>query len=232
MSDDIKLDQDENKKPDDDKQLKSRRKFAKSGIAGGAVLMSLLSRPALGTGYNDPRCTGSIMASVEAGSSLHDFDPDDCKFGCTPGFWCGGAAGLAWLKIGQLTGGIHPGSRFSDVFPCAPGPQVFDDPEVFPQGGNTPLEEILCIPNRGEAFLKQSARHSIAAWLNANIMGSFFGPTPGQIVDGYCSRYEAWHANQGNAGLIADLEAWHQAMKNLNERGCPLDNDPNNMFYD
>lgn len=223
MSDDIKLDQDESKKSLEDKPVESRRKFAKTGLAGGAVLMSLLSRPALGTGTNDPRCTGSILASIDAGSSLHNFDPDDCRFGCTPGFWCGGAAGLAWNKIGQLTGGISLWSKFSDVFPCGPGP--------LGNGisSNSEIKVILCMPNRGPSYLKQSARHSLAAWLNAHIMGSLFGPTPEQIVQGYCSAFAAWQNDNNNTGPLSN---WHHEMKNLNERGCPLNNDPNNMFYE
>ncbi len=222
MSDDIKLEQDESKKPLEDKPVESRRKFAKTGLAGGAVLMSLLSRPALGTGYNDPRCTGSILASIDAGSSLHDFDADDCRFGCTPGFWCGGAARKAWTKIGQLSG-ISLSSSFSEIFSCGPGPIA---PDV---DGSTEISRILCIPNEGPSHLKQSARHSIAAWLNATIMGSFFGPTPEQIVQGYCSAFAAWQNDNNNTGPLSN---WHHEMKDLNERGCPLNNDPNNMFYE
>lgn len=232
MSDDIKLDQDESKKPDDDKQLESRRRFTKSGITGGAVLMSLLSRPALGTGYNDPRCTGSILASIDAGSSLHDFDPDDCRFGCTPGFWCPGQPPdiRAWNWITGHTG-INPWSKFSDIFPCGPGPAEFNGKELFPDGPDTMLEDILCIPNgAGPAFLKQAARHSIAAWLNTNILGMFYSPlSPTDVVNGYCAAFDAWELDNNNSGPLAN---WHEQMAAFNERGdCPLNNDPNNIFY-
>lgn len=222
MTDDAKLDNENSKLPPEDKAVESRRKFTKAGLGGGAVLMSLLSRPAMATGGNDPRCTGSILASIDAGSSLHNFDPDDCRFGCTPGFWCGGAAGLAWNKISQLTG-ISLSSKFSDVFACGPGPIA---PDV---DGNTEISRILCVPNEGPSHLKQSARHSLAAWLNANIMGSFFGPTPAEIEQGYCAAFAAWQNDNNNTGPLIN---WHHAMKNLNERGCPLNNDPNNEFYD
>jgi hypothetical protein len=231
MSDDIKLDQKDNKEPLEGKPLESRRKFAKTGLAGGAVLMSLLSRPALGTGYNDPRCTGSILASIDAGSSLHDFDPDECRFGCTPGYWCPGqpADYYAWQWIKNHTG-IDAWSKFKDIFPCGPGPAEYNNQELFPDGENTMLEDILCIPNgAGPAFLKQSARHSIAAWLNAQILGVYYSfYTPMQIVDGYCSAFAAWE-NGGNSGPLSN---WHLEMAGLNERGdCPLNADSNNIFY-
>ncbi|MEZ5524671.1 MAG: hypothetical protein R3E62_06860 [Pseudomonadales bacterium] len=231
MSDNKKLDQEKDNHIEED-QRESRRRFAKSGIAGGAVLMSLLSRPALGTGYNDPRCTGSILASIDAGTSLHDFDPDECRFGCTPGFWCPGPppAQRAWNWITAHTG-ITPWSKFSDIFPCGPGPAEFNDKELFPEGPDTMLEDIICIPNgAGPAFLKQSARHSIAAWLNANILGVFYSPlSPLDVVNGYCAAFDAWMLDENNTG---PLENWHQQMAAFNERGnCPLNNDPNNIFY-
>ena len=231
MSDDAKVDNEESKQPLEEKAVESRRKFTKAGLGGGAVLMSLLSRPALGSGYNDPRCTGSILASIDAGSSLHDFDPDECRFGCTPGYWCPGqpADQYAWQWITSRTG-ITPWSKFSDIFSCGPGPAVYNDQELFPDGSDTMLEDILCIPNgAGPAFLKQSARHSIAAWLNAQILGVYYSPyTPIEIVNGYCAAFSAWE----NAENTGPLSNWHLEMAGLNERGkCPLNADPDNIFY-
>ncbi|MCB1664105.1 MAG: hypothetical protein KDI20_16050, partial [Pseudomonadales bacterium] len=218
MADDVKTESDDKKQLEG--QVESRRNFTKSGIAGGAVLMSLLSRPALGTGFTDPRCSGSVLASIDAGSSLHNFDPEACRMGCTPGFWCYGQPPdtKAWDRIKQLTG-VDPWWEFSALFGCGPGPG-------FAQG--TELNQILCIPNENTSFLKQSARHSIAAWLNATIMSGFFELTPQQVVNGYCTAYTAWKNNNNNTGPLIN---WHSQMASLNERNCPLNNDANNFFY-
>jgi len=226
MSDDIKLDQEDNKEPLDDKPLESRRKFAKTGLAGGAVLMSLLSRPASAGYNNDPRCTGSILASIDAGTSLHNFDPDECRFGCTPGFWGlkedekGGygppPAWRAWDVIG-----LDPMTEFSTLFGCGPGPGFTD---------GTTLNAILRIPNNNTSFLKQSARHSIAAYLNATILGTgHFGLTPAAVISGYCMAFQDWVDSGETDG--SSLSTWHSQMAALNERNCPLDNNPDNPFY-
>lgn len=234
-SDDSKVTDDLNLSDSKNTQkLTSRRSFAKSGIAGGAVLMSLLSRPALGSGYNDPRCTGSILASIDAGTSLHDFDPDECRFGCTPGFWCPGqpSDARAWLWISNNTG-ITPGNEFIDVFGCGPAPTAALIAENFPNG--TTLEAILCIPNgEGPAFVKQSARHGIAALLNAHILNIFFAPVagyaPADIITKYCLAYG--DGDFSDPAIVQALSNYHTEMADLNERGnCPLNNSSNNYFY-
>jgi hypothetical protein len=231
MSDDIKLDQDDSKKPLEDKSLESRRKFTKAGIGGGAVLMSLLSRPATAGFNNDPRCTGSILASIDAGTSLHDFNPDECRFGCTPGFWSlkvnnkgtysPPPTWRAWEYLGMADAILHPTTQFIDLFTCGPGPG-------FNQG--TTLFDIVGIPNENSSFLKQAARHSIAAYLNAKILGAgHFGLYPADVISGYCMAYKDWVDSGETDG--SSLSTWHGQMASLNERNCPLDNNPSNPFY-
>jgi len=230
MSDDTKSDQEKSKKQLDEERLTSRRSFAKTGIAGGAVLMSLLSRPVLGRGL-DPRCTPSVLASIAAGTSLHE--GLECDFGCTPGFWCYGQPPdiRAWAEITAGTGITHT-SPFSDIFPCGPGPAEFNGKDLFPDGPATTLQDIICIPDgAGPAFLKQSARHAIAAWLNAQILGVFFGPSPGEIVTAYCNAFDIWYNGGAMDGSSGPLESVHSELAALNEQGCPLNNECDNIFY-
>lgn len=238
MSDDIKLDQENDQETSEELKLQSRRKFAKSGIAGGAVLMSLLSRPALakgGRGGNDAKCTGSILASIDAGTSLHDFDPRQCRFGCTPGFWCYGQGPdiKAWEWIVQNTNITGPNMQFVDLFGVEPAKTPELIAENFPNG--TTLNDIICIPNgEGPAFIKQSARHAIAAVLNAHILGTFYAQQPNysadNIINMYLTAYALWNPEDPESGDA--LAVVHETFASLNEwRDCPLDNNIDNYFY-
>lgn len=237
MSDDTKLDQEQGVKSAE-QQLQSRRRFAKSGLAGGAVMMSLLSRPASATygGTIDPKCTGSILASIDAGTSLHDFDPEDCRFGCTPGFWQGGQPSeRAWAKITQIDPNVYPEQLFENVFTC--GALDGNNNIVHAPGFTTPggqpmtLFDVVNIPNHSTADLKQAARHGLAALLNAMIMGIYYSPyTPAEIIADYCQAFAAW-VSSGQTDSSA-LGAIHDKYRPLNERdNCPLNNNPNNIFY-
>jgi len=176
------------------------------------VLMSLLSRPALG---NDIACTPSILASIEAGTSLHGGLDCQDQVGCSADYWYSAGA-EAWQRISSLTGGsITPESQFGAIFGCGPWPIAPED--------LSPVLSVL-LYDSGSDIQIQAAKQSVAALLNAIILnatslGYIFGPTADDIVAGYCREFG-----------INDL-AWLTSCQALNTRSCPLNNDPDNFFY-
>lgn len=232
MSDDAKLDNEESKQPSEDKSVESRRKFTKAGLGGGAVLMSLLSRPALGTNYaNAPGCTASVMASVSAGTSLQH-DISTCRFGCTVFFWCEEAPAIAWTSAGALAG---TSTNFNLTFPCQNGGLTW-------MGGSPSLLDVLLekFDQKNKGFLNIAARQTVAAWLNAGILNSgpdsYFEWTQTEIREGYCQRYDDWKGapnRDAKRSAKAALTAWGARMEEFNNRNCPIPDfdDQTNMFY-
>ena len=98
MSDDIK-NRDLDSTPSQDQDTKdtsikqSRRQFTKAGVGGGAVLLTLYSRPSLGTGgySGGGECAHSVMASYAMGNNMSaDMSViDDCRRpkDCSKRFW-------------------------------------------------------------------------------------------------------------------------------------------------
>lgn len=222
MIDDIKPGQENSETSLDDKPVASRRRFTKVGLGGGAVLMSLLSRPALGNGVE---CTASILASIDAGTSLHGGLDCQDKVGCSADYWCSADASLeAWQRILFLTG-VTPDTSFASIFSCGPWTTETDGSPML-------LSSLLC--GTLTDIQVQAARQAIAAWLNATILnatdqGNLFGLTAGYIVAEYCNAYQSWIASDmTNNAALYDL---HTSLVTWNTKSCPLNNDPDNFFY-
>lgn len=178
MSDDIKLDQEENKKPLDDQPLESRRRFAKTGLAGSAVVMSLISRSGFASTGSGSKCTMSILESIDAGTSLHD--DMVCLLGCSPGIWKGRGQSIqsAWATITANYGFTLD--------------SYIDDSSIWGCGPNITVREALGPYNSAGNPLKQALFQGMAAYLNALYFGpALFGVSAEQVKSSFCNAYNA-----------------------------------------
>lgn len=251
MTDDIKQGQDERKKPDDDKQLESRRRFTKSGLAGSAVLMTLLNRPALATDGNE--CTASILMS--ANLSAHP-DQDKCKdLGCSPGYWKqGDTRGVddhhtnAWIDVATQSGGSAAlGSTFSDAFMLGakPEPSNLYTDYLYSRSLFDVINGIG-LPS-GLESLGSVGLHAVAALANSyhsviSTYGSY--EEPGDVKNDFWEAYslflqcvELWRNNPPNLPQNKDpevevvksckdpLKDFASSYDRYNMQVCPLGND-------
>ena len=224
-------------------KAESRRKFTKTGLIGGAVLMSLGGRSALAGGKNknnewNNNCSVDTILSVYNGGSQYDFDISKCQFGCTPGFWQGGAAAKSWEQIYQLSinAGLpgapwKPDRLFKDVF-TTPHDGTTCGEDVSAELAKYTLLDYVSTPNSPTADLKQAARNSVAGMLNSLIMGVYYsaGVTPAGIIENFCLAWKAYYdSGKTDSSLLADL---HEELTYLNEQqsACPLDNSDTNPF--
>ncbi|NHN36691.1 hypothetical protein G8764_05230 [Pseudomaricurvus alcaniphilus] len=206
----------------------SRRRFAKSGLMGGAVLMSLSGRSAFGTSYGfSQNCSVDTLYSVYNGGSQYDFDVTQCEYGCTPGFWQDPAQDApandaAWAKVAMLTGWTQSTpieAVFSAISSEAYGPGFKDKNKLK---GIT-LNGILKL-NTGDAYVKQSVRHGLAAVLNSVMMGFYYsnGYSAQSIIDWFNSAWTSYLSDPTNSLYQNELDTIHTTFKSLNERSCPL----------
>lgn len=176
MSDDIKLDPKNSKELHEDAPVESRRRFTKAGVAGGAVVMSLISRSGFASPGGGSQCTMSILESIDAGTSLHD--DIVCLLGCSPGIWKGRGQSIqaAWAQISD-TYHFDLDSFFDDVFGCGP---------------HISVAEALGPHNPSGTPLKQAMFQGMAAYLNALFFGSaLFGVNADAIKNNFCTAYNA-----------------------------------------
>jgi hypothetical protein len=127
-----------------------RRDLAKAGLAGGAILATLTSRPALGL-----ECTDSLVASWN--TSAHP-ELEKCIFACSPGFWKP-KGGKPFIDCEWGMTAYTKGQLFHDIF--FPG-DALNDP--FP--GKT-LEEVILKTAGGSKNLPAAGMHAVAGILNA-----------------------------------------------------------------
>lgn len=208
----------------------TRRRLAKSGLLGGAVLMSLSGRSALGSGASygfSQNCSVDTLFSVYNGGSQYDFDVTKCEYGCTPGFWVdptqdAPANDAAWQTIASLKGWTQDtlievvfNSINSEVY--GPG---FEDKNKLK--GYT-LNEILK-GVQADAYVKQSVRHGLAAVLNSIMMGFYYsnGYTGDSIIDWIDAAWTDYLTAPTNSLYQGELDSIHQTLAPLNERSCPL----------
>jgi hypothetical protein len=86
----------------------SRRHFTKSGLAASGVILTLASRPVLGTGINDGKCCMTPSGFMSGNQSTHGTSPV-CQ-GKSPQYWCGN----------QTSWPVSSEGRFKKHFSCAP----------------------------------------------------------------------------------------------------------------
>ena len=201
----------------------SKRRLAKSGLMGGAVLMALSGRSAFATGGGfTQNCSVDTLFSVYNGGSQYDFDVSQCEYGCTPGFWNGGGASYAWNKVAQLSGGWSLSTPIESVFSSILGDDSsLDDANKLK--GKT-IGDVISTPNEGEAFVKQYVRHGMAAILNSMMMGFYYtGQYDSQsIVEWFNIAWANYLLDPNNASYQNELSSIHQTFKDFNERNCPL----------
>lgn len=211
----------------------TRRRLAKSGLLGGAVLMSLSGRSALGSGASygfSQNCSVDTLFSVYNGGSQYDFDVTKCEYGCTPGFWSDPANDApsndaAWAKVTELKGWTQQTpieAVFIAINSEAYGPG-------FPVGNKLKgisLNDIMRDnANSGDdAFVKQSVRHALGAVLNSLIMGFYYsnGYTVDSIIDWFNFAWTNYLSAPANILYQNELDNIHQTFASLNERSCPL----------
>lgn len=140
---------------------KSRRSFAKSGLALSGVVLTLTSRPVLG-GFICKSPSGFLSGNVSAQGT-----PQTCS-GLTPGYW--GNHPEMWpspYKAGTCTGTVkqcnHPekwttvnATMFKDVFNCNNHGAIYSAYTMF---------QIVWSGGGGDPF--QLGAHIISALLNA-----------------------------------------------------------------
>lgn len=114
------LDQDKQELDTEQKVDQTRRKFTGAGLAGSGVILTLASKPVMGTNY---WCTGS--GGMSGNTSSHG-TPQPC-LACTPGYWK--TCPETWptpyypYKVCDSRGNtMHNPTKFATVFgSCASG---------------------------------------------------------------------------------------------------------------
>ncbi len=142
------------------------------------------------------RCTLSGMMSGNLSG------PEETCEGCTPGYWRQQQHFGSWTPPYSPT---DPKTLWTDVFPAFPGMPT-----------DLTLIDALCLQGGQYNAL---ARHAAAALLNgaynrANPGGLNFGYTDQDVIDLYTANY------------LTDVEGLKNSFALLNERSCPLGNDP------
>lgn len=129
---------------------RSRRRLLQGGLGAAPVLMTLVSRPALGQGG---QCF-SPSGFVSMPTSMHG-QPQFC-LGRTPGFWKQPQKFNEWPKpyipVTTTGPGGKAATKFKDVFLLTPYPPATTLLQVLEMGGGPPND---------------LARHIVAALLNA-----------------------------------------------------------------
>lgn len=171
----------------------SRRRFAKAGLAGSGVILSISSRSALG-GWGT--CTGSEMMS---GNMSRQGTPNPC--GCSPGYW--GNHIPEWSKLitqGLINTAYNPDADFDTVFSLG-APGMFNPDaklrDVAQRGNHlTVVLSSACDPknNKNNSDFLDSARtatfHAVAALLNASVYGARYPSiyhTPSAVISAFNS---------------------------------------------
>lgn len=137
-----------------DRDRWSRRRFAKAGLLGVPLVMTLHSRPVLGA-Y---QCTVSGMMS----GNLSNFDPAVSE--------CMSLAEGDWLNAGQWPGGFARNTGFHDVFGLGP----YDY-------GSASFNQVIQNPSFSDD--NDVGFAAIGALLNAAQFGEAFGYDPQWVID-------------------------------------------------
>jgi len=215
MGDDIKLDKDESKKSLDDQPKATRRRFAKTGLGGGAVLMSLLSRSAFGS---SAQCSTSILASYNL--SAHP-DLAKCEFACEPNHW----QLHSWDEY--VPGGFSSGEPFCDAFSINKDYFIEEDPlceAIFTQT----LGQIL---NGGCPEGYQSiGEHAVAALVNSkhDMVKNGCPYNSGGVITDFQMAYEHYYLNKGSGtenNLLDTFVAKYSDYYSWPNVACPIPNE-------
>lgn len=193
----------------------SRRRFAKAGLAGSGVILSISSRSALG-GWGT--CTGSEMMS---GNMSRQGTPNPC--GCSPGYW--GNHISEWSKLitqGLINNTYNPEADFDSVFGLG-APGMFNpDAKLRDVARNsTPLTIALpsaCDPSKNNNDFLGSARtatfHAVAALLNASVYGARYPApyhSPSAVISAFHSAFTTAYAacnKQAFVDFIAAVDVY------------------------
>jgi hypothetical protein len=209
----------------------TRRRFAKAGLAA-PVILTLASRSvwATDTPGAGGACTPSALASATHVSHRPGEDPEECLFGCSPGFWKNAGPG-AW----DLTG-FSTTSNFGIVFnvemlkaatyPCAQFKANLESLKAVTLIGA--LTKAAGINGR----VQQAAFHATAALLSAShkYVGPFYSAqvmSPGAVVTAFLTALQSFRDSTScsTAGLDSLVSMLDKYGDGVGELTCPLAND-------
>jgi len=187
-----------------------RRRFTKAGVVGGAVVTTLLSRPALGK-----QCTHSILASWNL--SAHP-DLIYCKHACSPGYWKTDNDGVNHCVCEWDNHIHHDYGRdryFKDVF--FPTGNPYGDHDPYP--GKT-LEHVV---NQNGGPLRQAGFHAVAALLNAAHpeVAMAYAWTIDQVISDYQYAYQHYKTNGDDESYLNTFKDKYD-IYNDPDWACPL----------
>lgn len=118
--------------------------------------------------------------------------------GCTPGFWKQTQWHPKWT-------GYQPTDKFNTVFGVS---------GYTRNGQQLTLQQVLDLTGGDDPVFPKLGAHAVAALLNAASTGVNYGYTSGEIINLFRAHY---------ASKAEDLK---NSLVSLNQRGCPLGNDP------
>lgn len=183
-----------------------RRDLAKAGLAGGAILATLTSRPALGI-----ECTDSLVASWN--TSAHP-ELEECVFACSPGFWKP-KGGKQFIDCEWTMTAYSQGQLFHDIFFSG---DATNDP--FP---GKDLGEVVGMSAGGGTNLKAAGLHAVAGILNAthSFLSNPYPFTVGEIIADFKAAYLAYKADGNNSSKLSPFLSKYDI---YNQPGvaCPL----------
>jgi len=189
----------------------SRRRFAKAGLAGSGVILSISSRSALG-GWGT--CTGSEMMS---GNMSRQGSPNPC--GCSPGYW--GNHISEWSKLitqRLISSTYNPDADFDTIFGLG-SPGMFNrDAKLRDVARNsTPLTIALpsaCDPSKKNSAFLGTARtatfHAVAALLNASVYGSRYPSlynSPSTVISAFNSAFNTAYTTCNKQAFVDFITA-------------------------
>ena len=156
----------------------SRRQLLKGGVAATPVVLTLLSRPALGVGVWDGKCSYAVRVSANPSQPLV------CDAGRSPGYWKNRQSFPA------------PYSRYDRFYEA--GFSHNRDPLPNTLSANPTLMEVLRAKVVGHP-----ARHAIATLLN-HAAGFIDRPTQAEVFDLYNNRLDI--ADEDLKDFFADIQ--------------------------
>ena len=157
-------------------QGKDRRRFIKRAIIAAPFILTVTSRPVWAC-----NCTLSGQLS----GNLSGNQDDDCREGCSPGYWKNHAGNPVKRKSCMWDPVYHPDRLFADVF----GVNPFDD--------NYTLYEVICFCAGGATNIdRMLGFHAVAALQNAANANVDFVYEPQKVIgytyDAYMGKLNQW----------------------------------------
>ena len=203
-------------------------RFLLTNLMLGAWVITETKAPTNYQMSTGPQTVVIDIGSLSGGAGANFINPQ-IYFGCTPGFWQGGAGSRLWNA--PITDADWKGVYGQ---PFWSGQQFLATTMTLPSGAQLQGVPVKTTDKKGSTFLgvvgtggtedwaRKAARTFIAAYLNASYMGA--DPLTG-YKESRETIFEEWNAaaiQYKSTGSTSGLEAFHAKYDALNNLGCRI----------